>query len=161
MKQLLLALVCLVSVSAMADTQACASKKNQKLAEELPTTARFSNQFRFFWQDFVYEVNNTRKGLKKYKPSEEMVKFHALAQDGNDYILTGYVQTAGKNFDVEAARKMGVTLNMMLTDIYSFRCPLRLLPEFIALPGLKTVEAGKQLKQLHQPTDKAKEEKAK
>lgn len=151
MKKVLLALVCLISVSAFAaNPDACASKKSNKLAEELPGTARFSNQFKFFWSDFVYEVNNTKKGLKRYKPSAEMVEFHALAQDGANYVLTGYIQTAGKNFDVEAARALGVTLNEMLTDIYSFRCPLKVLPEFIAMPGLKTVAAGKQLKQLHQ-----------
>jgi len=146
MKKLLVILFCMLSVSAMA----CSKKgNNQKVDEQLPTTARFSNQFAVFWHDFAYEVNNSKGGLKKYTPSKEMVEYYALAKDGGKYYFCGYILTAGKNFDAEAVKAMGVKLNEMITDTYTFRCPLQALPEFVKTPGVKTFEGGKKLKMLH------------
>jgi len=138
--------MCLLSLNAFA----CGKKGgNQKIEEKLPTTARFSNQFVVFWQDFVYEVNNSGKSLKKFKPSDEMVEHYSLTKIGGTYYFCGYLLTAGKNFDAEAVRKSGVVLNELITDTYSFRCPLNLLPEFVKTAGVKTFEGGKKLNPLH------------
>lgn len=148
MKKLLVAMFCMLSVSAIA----CNGKENKEvepLSENLPTTAWFSNQFKLFWADFVFEFNNSGKSLKKFKPSSEFVEFYALAKDKSGYVLTGYIQTTGKNFDAEAVRKTGVVINEMITDVYSFRCPLALLPEFVKTAGVKSFEAGKKLERLH------------
>ena len=146
MKKLLLVALCMLSMNVFACSK---NGGNQKVDEKLPTTARFSNQFRVFWHDFVYEVNNSKKGLKKFKPSDEMVEHYGLAKEGKTYYFTGYLITAGKNFDAEAVSKMGVQLNELITDTYSFRCPLNLLPEFVKVTGVKTFEGGKTLKMLH------------
>lgn len=146
MKKLLLIVMCMLSLNVFA----CGKKgANQKVDENLPTTARFSNQFSVFWHDFVYEVNNSKKGLKKFTPSSEMVEHYALAKDGKTYYFCGYLLTTGKDFDVEAVRAMGVQLNELITDTYSFRCPLNKLPEFVKVAGVKTFEGGKKLNPLH------------
>lgn len=148
MKKLLVALFCMMTVSVFA-CNAKSSKKVEPLPESLSTTAWFSNQFKIFWGDFVYEFNNSGKSLKKFKPSKELVDFYALAKDGKNYVITGYIQTQGKNFDAEAVRTMGITVNEMITDVYSFRCPLCLLPDFVKVKGVKSFEAGKKLERLH------------
>ena len=148
MKKVLIALFCMLSASAFA----CNGKGNataETLSDQLPTTAWFSNQFKAFWSDFVYEVNASGKSLKKFKPSDEFVEFHALQKEKKDYVLTGFIQTKGKNFDAEAVRKSGVVLTELIPDVYSFRCPLRLLPDFIKTEGVKSFEAGKKLERLH------------
>ena len=122
---------------------------NINIDENLPTTARFSNQFIVFWHDFVYEVNNSKKGLKKFTPSAEMIEHYALVKEGKNYYFTGHLLTAGKNFDAEAVKAMGVTLKELITDTYSFRCPLNKLPEFVKVAGVKTFEGGKKLNPLH------------
>ena len=147
MKKLFVALFCMLSISAMACNKK--GKAVEKLSEELPTTAWFSNQFKNFWADFVYEFNNSGKSLKKFKPSQELIDFYALAKDKNGYVLTGFIQTKGKSFNAEAVRSTGVVINEMITDIYSFRCPLSLLPEFIKTEGVKSFEAGKKLERLY------------
>ncbi|MCQ2343323.1 MAG: hypothetical protein MJ002_00155 [Paludibacteraceae bacterium] len=148
MKKLFLVLFCMLSVSAMACNKKEA-KTEEKLSETLPTTSWFSNQFKVFWADFVYEVNQSGKSLKKFKPSAELVDFYALPKDKKGYVLTGYIQTLGKNFDADAVRSTGVVINEMIKDVYSFRCPLYLLPEFIKTAGVKSFEAGKKLERLH------------
>lgn len=148
MKKLFVVLFCMISASVFA-CNGKNTKTNEKLSEQLPTNAWFSNQFKLFWADFVYEVNASNKPLKKFKPSAELVDFYALGKDKGEYVLTGYIQTLGKNFDAEALRSKGVIINEMITDVYSFRCPLRLLPEFIQTPGVKSFEAGKKLDRLH------------
>ena len=146
MKKLLIVLFCMLSLGVMA----CGKKgNNQKVDEQLPTTARFSNQFAVFWHDFAFEVNATKGGLKKYKPSAEMIEYYALVKDGREYYFCGYIMTAGKNFDAEAVKAMGISLNEMITDVYTFRCPLKVLPEFVKTAGVKTFEGGKKLKMLH------------
>lgn len=138
--------MCMLSLNAFA----CGKKgASQKVDENLPTTARFSNQFVVFWHDFVFEVNNSSKSLKRFKPSDQMVEHYGLAKNGSTYYFTGYILTAGKNFDPEAARQLGVQLNELIADTYSFRCPLNVLPEFVKLAGVKTFEGGKTLKMLH------------
>lgn len=146
MKKLLVILFCMLSLNVFACNK---NNANQKVEENLPTTARFSNQFVVFWHDFVYEVNNSKKGLKKFTPSAEMVEYYALAKEGNTYYFCGYLLTAGKNFDAEAVRATGVKLTELITDTYSFRCPLDKLPEFVKTTGVKTFEGGKKLKMLH------------
>lgn len=136
----------MLSLSAMA----CGKKgENQKVDEKLPTTARFSNQFAIFWHDFAFEVNNSKRGLKKFTPSDEMVEYYAIAKEGGKYYFCGYILTAGKDFDAEAVRNMGVKLNEMIANTYTFRCPLQVLPQFVNVTGVKTFEGGKKLKALH------------
>lgn len=147
MKKLFVVLFCMLSISVMACNKK--DKTIEKLSEDLPTTAWFSNQFKIFWADFVYEYNNSGKSLKKFKPSQEMVDFYALSKDKGEYVLTGFIQTKGKSFNAEAVRSLGVVINEMIPDVYSFRCPLSLLPEFIKIEGVKSFEAGKKLERLH------------
>lgn len=154
MKKVLFSLACLVMLAGCGTAKKAGEVST--LSEELPNTARFSNQFKVFWKDLVSEVKQSGKSLKKYKPTQEMVEYYGLVKSNNQYVLTGFIQTdskkddATKNFDPEKLKGMGITLNEMITGIYSFRCPLSLLPTLVNQPGMKTVEAGKQLKPLHE-----------
>jgi len=146
MKKLLVILFCMLAINVFA----CGKKTaNQKVDENLPTTARFSNQFKIFWNDFVYEVNNSKKGLNKFTPSDQMIEYYAIVKEGKTYYFTGYILTAGKNFDAEAVKAMGVKINEIITDTYSYRCPLEKLPEFVKVAGVKSFEGGKKLKTLY------------
>lgn len=146
MKKLLVILLCMLSINAFACSKKGAA---QKVEEKLPTTARFSNQFVVFWKDFVFEVNNSKKGLRKFTPSPEFVDYYAITKTGKTYYFCGYLLTAGANFDAKAVTDMGVILNELITDTYTFRCPLQVLPEFVKVAGVKTFEGGKKLKPLH------------
>lgn len=145
MKKALLVIACLLAITAGVSAKGA----KQPLPEELPSTPRFSNQFKIFWGDFVYEYNNGKKALKKFKPSKEMAEYYTLQKQGKKYLLTGYIQTQGNDFNEEEVSKMGIKVHKMIDGIYSFRCPLYLLPDLIQLKGMKTVEAGTQLKRLH------------
>ena len=87
--------------------------------------------------NIYHEKNN----LEKYIPSELLIKRFSLHNQNGNYLLTGYLHTAA-DFKEEDLLHIGGHCIKYSDSIYSFAIPLKILPQFITLPGITYIECS-------------------
>ncbi len=114
-----------------------ASTANYTLPEHLSVSA----SFRMFWDAWNADLRQSGNNLEKYIPSELLIKRFSLHNQNGNYLLTGYLHTAA-DFKEENLLHIGGHCIKYNDSIYSFAIPLKILPQFITLPGITYIECS-------------------
>jgi len=114
-----------------------ASTANYTLPEHLSVSA----SFRMFWDAWNADLRQSGNNLEKYVPSELLIKRFSLHNQNGNYLLTGYLHTAA-DFKEENLLHIGGHCIKYSDSIYSFAIPLKILPQFITLPGITYIECS-------------------
>ncbi len=107
----------------------------------LPDTVSASPAFRLFWEEWNNELQQAGVPLAEYSPSEDLAQRYALRKSDEGYSLTGFLHTH-PDFNADLLVKLGGSCVAYTDGIYTFAIPVKELPQFITLPGIKYIESA-------------------
>ncbi len=107
----------------------------------LPDSLSVSPAFRIFWEAWNNDLQQAGVALTDYTPSEELAQRYILRQSHGSYCLSGFLHTY-PDFNIETLTELGGHAVAYNGGIYTFSIPLKELPRFVTLPGIKNIESA-------------------